>query len=454
MNASELEAHLDGPILHPEDPGFDEARSLWNTRFDRRPQAIARVTSTADVAGAVRFAAERGLDLSVRGGGHAYAAQTVADGGLLIDLAAMDDIEVDAGTSTARIGPGVTCADLDAATQSEGLAVPLPTVSSVGVIGAALGGGSGYLARRFGLTLDNVVAAEVVTASGEVIEVSEDAHPDLFWAIRGGGGNFGVVTSMTLRLHEVGPEVLGGQVIYSFDDADRLLRAYRDFMQDAPRDLQCYAFCFRAPPIDLFPADTHGHPVLDFVICHQDPDAADAVQAIREFGEPVLDLVGPAPYTQVQQSFDANLPKGHRYLSRAHDLAELSDGAIATMVEHVPDMAGAFTAAYFDPLGGAIADVGSSETAFAGRGAAFGFHIIAGWMEPEGDEAVIDWTTAFADDMAEHATGGVYVNLIGDDEMPERVSDAYGPNYDRLVRLKRRWDPTNLFGNNYNIPPD
>jgi FAD/FMN-containing dehydrogenase len=451
-SATELAAQLEGDLLAPGQGGFDEARSMWNARFDRRPDLIARCTSAADVQASVTFATEQGLRLSVKGGGHSYAGKSVAEGGLLIDLSSMKPIDVDVPGKRATIGPGVTCAELDAATQAHGLATPTPTVSSVGVVGAALGGGSGYLSRAFGLTLDSVTAADVVTADGRQLRVSADEHADLFWAIRGGGGNFGIVTSMDLALHEVGPQVLAGQIIYRFDDAAMYLRAYRAFMDEAPEELQCYAFCFRAPPIDLFPAEVHGKPLLDFVLCHHDPGAADVVQPLRELGPPVLDAVGPAPYVQTQTAFDANLPAGQRYLSKAHDLDTLSDGALDTMVEHVNRMVGPLTAAYFDPLGGAISRIGADATAYAGRASRYGFHIIAGWTDPDEDMAVIDWASEFAAAMAHHANGGVYVNLIADDEVG-RVPAAYGRNLPRLQRLKREWDPENLFTSNHNIEP-
>ncbi len=444
---------LGGKVLRPSEAGFDEARSLWNMRFDRSPDLVAACETSDDVVAAVNFARDEGIELSVVGAGHSYAARTVSRGGLLLDLQAMKAVEVDAERGVARVMGPVTGAELDAVTQAHGLATPLPTVSSVGVIGAALGGGSGYLSRAFGLTLDNVISAEIVTAPGNVIEASANQNADLFWAIRGGGGNFGVVTRLDLRLHPVGPEVLSGQVIYPFDRAGEYLRAFRGFMAEAPDEFQCYPFCFRVPPIDLFPAAMHGQPVLDFVILHHDPTAVDFVRPLQEMGEPILNLVGPAPYVQAQTAFDANLPKGQRYMSKAHDLEELSDGAIDTMVDFVPRMRGALTAAYFDPLGGAIGRISPTDTAYSGRSASYGFHIIAGWMDASEDGAVIEWANDFATAMAPHASGSVYVNLIADDE-PDRVPAAYGKNYARLVDLKRRWDSDNLFHNNYNISPD
>lgn len=441
-----------GTALDSRSDGFDTASQVWNARLAKEPDRIAQCTSPQDVVEAVRFATANGTAISVKGAGHSYAGTSSRSGALLIDLSLMQSVEVDTTQQTAIIGPGVTGEQLDRATQQHGLATPTPTVSSVGVIGAALGGGGGYLTRKYGLTLDNVISAEVVTADGHLLGVSLDEHPDLFWAIRGGGGNFGIVTSLELQLHDVGPEVLAGQVIYSFDDAPRMLRAFRDFMDEAPREFQCYPFCFRVPPIDLFPPETHGQPVLDFVMYHEDAYATDFVQPLRELGEPILDLVGPTPYVDVQKSFDANLPKGQRYLSKAHDLSSLTDGAIDVMVEYVPRMLGGLTAAYFDPVGGAAGEVDKAATPYAGRDAKYGFHIIAGWQDALEDETVMGWANDFHAEMGKHATGGVYVNLIGDDEL-DRIPAAYGDNYERLADLKAKWDPANVFSSNYNIKP-
>lgn len=451
-SSRDLAAALDGKLSQRGEAGFDASRRLWNARFDRSPELIASCVSPGDVEAAIAFARDNRLQLSVKGGGHSFAGRSVAAGGLLIDLSPMNAVSVDVAGRTVRVGAGVTCGELDAATQQHGLATPAPTVSSVGVIGAALGGGSGYLSRRHGLMIDNVVGAEMVTADGRRLRISADENRDLFWAIRGGGGNFGVVTSLELRLHEVGPMVLSGQIIYPFEDARRHLRAYRDFMAGAPEELQCYAFFFRVPPIDAFPAEWHGRPVVDFVFCHQDPAATAVIRPLRELAKPILDLAAATPYVATQTAFDAGLPPGQRYLSKAHDLDELTDGAIDAILEHVPTMVGAFTVAYLDPQGGAIGRVPVDATAYAGRRTAYGFHVIAGWMAPDEDASVIGWASGFAGVMAQHATGGVYVNLIADDEA-NRVPNAYGPNYRRLRDLKRAWDPDNMFRSNHNVPP-
>lgn len=452
MIAQKLARQVQGQVLDSNDDGFDEARSVSNGRFDRRPDIIVRCRDAHDVRTAVDFARQEGLTLSVKGGGHSYAGNTVADGGLLIDLSLMKAVRVDVDSATATVQPGVTCGEFDQATQEHGLATPVPTVSSVGVAGAALGGGSGYLSRKYGLALDNLVAVDVVTADGHRVRASEHEHPGLFWALRGAGANFGIATSLRFRLHKVGPEVLAGQIIYPFDNAVELLRFFRDFMAAAPDGFQCYPFIIRIPPIEPFPERYHGRLALDFVVYHIDPDAADFVQPLRELGETILDIVGPLTYTAVQQTFDEGLPKGQRYYSKAHYLDELSDASIDVITAQALDMQGAFTVAYLEPLGGAIGRVDPSATAFGERNASYSFHILAGWMEAADDERVMTWARGFHDAMVPHATGGVYVNLLGDDE-DDRVPAAYGDNYPRLVELKTRWDPGNLFRMNHNIKP-
>jgi FAD/FMN-containing dehydrogenase len=451
MDAQYLGRQVSGPVLGATDDGYDEARSIFNRRFDRRPDIIVRCQHADDVRIAVDFARQEDLTLSVKGAGHSYAGNTIGDGGLLIDLSLMKAIRVDVESRTAIVQPGVTCAELDLATQEHGLATPSPTVSSVGVAGAALGGGTGYLSRKYGLALDNLLSVDIVVADGRRLRASEEEHPDLFWALRGAGANFGVATSLKFRLHEVGPEVLAGQIIYPFDPRGELLRFFRSFMAAAPEGFQCYPFMIRIPPLEQFPERFHGHPALDFVVFHIDPDAANFVQPLRELGETILDVVGPLPYTAVQQSFDAGLPGG-RYYSRAHYLDEVSDASIDTIAAHVPEMQGAFTAVYLEPLGGAIERVDPSATAFGERSAGYSFHVIGGWMNAADDDRMIAWAHTFHDAMLPCATSGVYVNLLGDDE-EDRVPAAYGVNHQRLVELKTKWDPGNLFCMNHNIKP-
>jgi len=454
VHLDDLTRTVRGAVLTPGDAGYDEARALWNARFDRRPDLIVRCANAEDVRTAVSFARDNGLRLSVKGGGHAFSANTVADGGLLIDLSPMKGVEVDPTSQTVRVEAGAKWGEVDPLVQAHGLASPGGTVSTVGVAGYTLGGGAGYLARRYGMAIDNLLSLDVVTADGELRHVSEARHPDLFWALRGGGGNFGVATRFEFRLHEVGPQVLAGQVFHRLEDAPRVLRVYRDFMAAAPEDVQCYPFFLRVPPINLFPEEHHGTLALDLVVFHArtGTEAEATLRPLVEAGDPFLAFVGPQPYLDVLKTFDAGLPSGQRYESRSHDLPAITDAVIDTVMEHVSGMVGDFTSAYLGGLGGAIARVDPAATAFPHRDAAFSFHIMAGWTAPEQDAEVTAWTRRFHEAMTPHATGGVYVNVLGHGET-SRVHAAYGENWERLVELKRIWDPDNLFRTNHNIPP-
>lgn len=451
MNIDKLTDQVRGDVLVPGMQGYDDVRTLWNARIDRRPAAAVQCRDTADVAAAVGWAAGEGVPIFVKGGGHSYPGHTVGDGGLLLDLSKLSGIKVRVEQRTATVQGGATWAALDAATQHHGLATTGPTVSSVGVAGSVLGGATGWLSRSCGHGVDNLLSAEVVTVTGDVLTASATENPELFWGLRGGGGNLGVVTSLELRLHDVGPEVLAGQIIYPFEDAERMLAAFATFMHDAPDELQCLPFTFRVPPIDAFPSEWHGQPVLDFVVFHRDPGALGAVQPLRELGTPILDAVGPAPYTAVQQSFDANLPGGQRYYSVAHDLPDLSADTIADFAAHVRNMQGAFTVAYLEPKGGAAARVEEVTTAMGGRQASYGFHVLAGWADAADDRSVVAWARSFGSAMSGHATGGVYLNLIAEDES-DRIPTAFS-DYDRLQGLKRSWDRENLLHGNHNVVP-
>jgi FAD/FMN-containing dehydrogenase len=451
MNTSELHTPVDGPVLLPGDEEYERARTLWNARFDRRPELVVQCLSLSDVAAAVRWAVGRGLPVAVRGGGHSYAGHTVADGGMLLDMSGLSGVKVRPEEKRVAVQAGATWAELDAATQYYGLAATGPTVSSVGVAGSMLGGGTGWLSRAFGHGVDNLVSLELVTMSGETVTASPETNSELFWGLRGAGHNLGVVTALELALHDVGPEVLAGQVIYPFDDAERMLAEFAEFMRTAPDDFQCLPFTFRVPPIDAFPAEYHGQPVLDFVVFHTDPTALQVVAPLRKLGTPILDTVGPARYTDVQQSFDPNLPGGARYYSTAHDLTDLTEAAIADFAQFVRSSRGALTASYVEPKGGACSRVDTGQTAMGGRDAGYGFHVIAGWLDPAEDAETMAWAHEFGAAMSAHATGGVYVNLIAEDES-QRIPNAFS-DADRVARLKRTWDPANLLRANHNVEP-
>jgi FAD/FMN-containing dehydrogenase len=445
---------LRGPLLRPGKPGYDEARAVWNGRIDRRPALIARCSGAADVLLAVRFARENDLLVSVKGGGHDYAGNGVCDDGLMIDLSAMNGVRVHPGARTADAGPGACWGAFDHEAQAFGLATSGGTCSKAGVAGVTLGGGTGYLSRRFGLTIDNLLSADVVTADGRLVTASERENPDLFWGLRGGGGNFGVVTSFELRLHEVGPLVLGGQVLYPFDRAREALRMYRDLVAGAPDELQCFAFVFRAPPIPAFPERHRGRLAIGFGLGYSGApaDGEAILRPLRELGDPILDTVQPIPFLALQQGFDDALPAGQRYYSRAHYLGGLPDGAIDAFLRGCDRLSGAYTLAYFGLEGGAVERIDSGATAFPHRKAAFGFHILAGWTDPKEDEPIMTWAGEFHEAMAPYSTGGVYVNLLGDRDAAG-VRAAYGANHERLAEVKRAWDPGNLFRMNQNIEP-
>ncbi len=450
---SPLVARTRGPVLMPEDPGFEEAARGWNGLAAGTPDAILVCSGTADVVAAVAFARSTGVPLAVRSGGHDFAGLSTPDGGLLVDLGEMRGIRVDPEGRTVRAQAGARWGDVDHETMLHGLATTGGTVSEVGVAGYTLGGGTGYLSRKHGLAIDNLVAAELVTSAGTVIQVTEPSHPDLFWLLRGGGGNAGIVTDFELRLHELPREILAGQVIHRFQDAREGFRFYREFMAKAPDGVQCYPFLLSLPPLDVFPRELHGRTVLSFVAAYAGPveEGEKALAPLRRFGSPVLDAVQVQPYTQVQQTFDGGMPAGMRWLSRAHYLKGLPDEAIDLLLGYSRELPGTNSSVYLEPLGGAIARVDPGATPFPHRDAPFGLHVVGGWSDPAHDRALTAWVTELHGAMEPHSTGGVYVNLLGVGEGRERVPAAYGRNLDRLREIKARWDPDNLFRANHNL---
>ncbi len=450
----ELDADTSGPVLTADDDGYDEARRVWNGRFDRHPAVVVECQDRTDVETVVEFARSRDQPLAVKGGGHDYGGNPARDDSVLLDCSPMDSVDVDPDTRTARVGAGVTWATFDEQAQEFDLATTGATVSSVGVAGYTLGGGTGHLARTHGLAVDNLRAAEIVTADGETVRASEDEHSDLFWAIRGGSGNFGVVTEFEFDLHPVGPEVLAGQIVHPFEDAREVLRHYRRFMADAPAAVNCYAFVIPIPPIPAFPEERHGDPAIDLVASYSGEIEAgeDALAPLRDFGEPILDSVRPQPYTEFQQAFDDGAPKGERWYSRALYLDELTEDAIDAFVDATDPLRGPMTMVYLEPMGGAISAVDPDATAFPHRDAAYSVHALTGWSDPERDAELIDWTDSVYETMVPHSSGGVYVNLLNREET-DRVPEAYGENHERLRELKAEWDPENRFDSNQNIEP-
>jgi FAD/FMN-containing dehydrogenase len=445
---------MHGEVLHPGDEGYGEARTVWNAMIDKYPAMIARCSGAADVMTAVDLAREHDLLLSVKGGGHNFAGTAVCDDGLMIDLSEMNSVRVDPQARTARVGPGATWADFDHEAQAFGFATTGGLVSTTGVAGLTLGGGQGYLARKHGLTIDNLIGADVVTADGELVRASAEENPDLFWGLRGGGGNFGVVTAFEFELHPVGPEVLGGPVFHPYEDAAEALRFYREFTADAPDELACYALIVRVPPEPPFPEPDRGEPSLAFAVCYTGPidEGRELLAPLREFGDSIVDAVQPIPYAALQQSFDDGSPEGYRWYTKSHYLGGLSDDAIDTILEYTNPFPGPLTQVALEPMGGAIGRVEPTATAFPHRDAAYSLGIWPGWADPENDDDLIAWAREFHEAMAPYATDGVYANYLDRDER-DRVEAAYGVNYDRLVNVKNRWDPENRFRLNQNVEP-
>ncbi len=454
-DVTSLEAGFDGVVVRPGDDGYDEARRVWNGDVDRHPAVIARCSSPGDVAASIRFARERDLSLAVRGGGHGVAGLAVCDDGVVADLSQMTDLRVDPAARIAQAGPGVLWGAFDAAAQEHGLDTPGGIVTHTGVAGLTLGGGIGWLMRRFGLTCDSLFGAELVTADGDVMEVSDERDPDLMWALRGGGGNFGVVTRFDFRLHPVGPDVLSGAVFYSAEDAEPVLRGYRDLSACAPRDLTTIVNVRNAPPAPYLPADVHGQPVVVIALCWAgDPAQGErAVEPYRRLAKPVADVVTVKPFVQHQAMFDASVPHGWSYYWKSRYLAPLSDEGIAVIAEHAWRHGSPRSYAVVFHMGGAVRDVGSEDAAFTGRDAEHAININAVWTEPEERDRQVEWARSFFDATAPMGSGGVYVNFLGS-EGAERVREAYSPAvFTRLQSVKRRLDPDNVFRLNQNIPP-
>lgn len=457
-NRTELEefkSGFRGLIVQPGDPDYEQTRALWNATADRRPAVIARCTGVADVISAVNFARKHNLVVAVRGGGHNVAGLASLDDGIMIDLSLMRAVHVDPQARAARVQGGAVWADVDHETQAFGLATPGGIVSTTGVAGLTLGGGFGWLARKYGLAADNLRAAELVTAEGELVKASEEANADLFWAIRGGGGNFGVVTSFEFQLHEVGPEVLFGPTVYRLADAPEVLRRYRNFARGAPNECSVYADLLTAPPLPFLPEDAHGTKVL-FVAqfyAGEVEKGEEILRPLREFGEPIADAVAPTPYAAVQSTFDPLQPKGARYYWKSHNLTAISDEIIDTVVACARELPTSRSDILFHQLGGAINDRTPAASAYPHRDIEFVVTLGGLWEEPAQDEQCIAWAREWHAALAKHVTGGVYVNFLGHDEGEDRLRGAYGVNSERLQKIKTRYDPDNFFHMNQNILP-
>jgi len=445
-----------GRVLVPGDEGYDEARAIWNGLIDRRPALIVQCSGAADVVDAVNFAREHDLLLSIRGGGHNVAGNAVNDGGLVIDLSTMRAVHVDPSTRTVRVQGGATLGDVDRETQLFGLAVPAGVVSTTGVAGLTLHGGAGHLRRKHGLTIDSLLSVDIVTADGQMRTASATENEDLFWAVRGAGSNFGVVTSFEFRAHPVGPMVMVGAIFYPFEDVRQVLPAWRDYMSSAPEELSSVALLWSIPPGEPFPPEHHGKPVMVVAgaYCGAVEDGEPVVQPLRELGQPLVDLSGPWPWLGLQSGFDALFPKGAFYYWKSRAVADLTDDVIDVLADFGAHRPTPLTDITIWHQGGAMSRVGETETAYGGRDAGFLLTGEASWSDPALTDDAIAWGRAFWDAIGPHSTGGLYLNFPGFGEEKEALVKAgYGENYERLAALKAKYDPANVFRMNLNIAP-
>jgi FAD/FMN-containing dehydrogenase len=450
-----LRSKLRGTLCLPGEPGYEEARTIWNAMIDRHPAVVVRAAGAVDVIRTVNVARENHLLLAVRGGGHNIAGNAVCEGGLMLDLTHMKSVRIDPGALRARVEPGVTLGEFDREAQAFGLATPTGINSTTGVAGLTLGGGFGWLSRAYGLTVDNLVSADVVLASGALVHASEDENPDLFWAIRGGGGNFGVVTSFEYRLHHVGPEVLAGLVVHPFSKAREVLDGYRRLVASAPDELTCWVVMRKAPPLPFLPPEVHGTEVLVLAMCYVGDvqRGQGALAPLRGLGKPIADVVGPTPFAGWQTAFDPLLAPGARNYWKSHDFVQLSDAAVDVMLDHVGRLPSPECEVFIGHLGGAMNRVPVDATAYPHRDVQFVMNVHTRWRDSSQDAECIAWARSLFDAMVPHATGGVYVNFMPGDESQRVAKGAYGANYARLEQIKAAYDPANLFRQNQNIRP-
>ncbi|HEX6348949.1 MAG TPA: FAD-binding oxidoreductase [Candidatus Dormibacteraeota bacterium] len=446
---------FDGVLIRPEDPAYEDARRIWNGAIDRRPALIARCAGAEDAAAALAYARRLELPVAIRGGGHNVAGSALCESGVVIDFSTLRGVRVDPDRLTARVQPGALWGDVDAATQAHGLATPAGIVTHTGVAGLTVGGGFGWLSRRWGLTSDNLISVRMLLADGTPLRAAEDENPDLFWAVRGGGGNFGVVTEFEFRLHRLGTTVLAGPLLYRPEQAAEVLGHYREFIAGAPKELAVYLNLRSAPAFDWVPAELRGTDVLMVIPCYSGDldEGEELLRPLREFGPPAADLVKRKPYTAHQGMFDAGVPHRWGYYWKSHYLPPLTDAAVQVLLERAWRKSGAASYTLIFHLGGAITELPDDSSAASGRDAAHAINLNAAWPEGGPDHPDIGWCREFFAALEPHATGGVYVNFLHNDEGEARIRAAYGDRYARLARIKARYDPDNVFRSNQNIRP-
>jgi FAD/FMN-containing dehydrogenase len=449
-----LVSKVKGQVVLPDDPSYNEVRKIWNAMIDRRPAIIVQCAEAQDVVHAVKFARTNGLEISIRGAGHNIAGNAVCDNGLMIDLSTMTNVRIDAEKRRAHIEPGATLRAFDEAAQARGLATPVGINSTTGIAGLTLGGGFGWLTRKYGMTIDNLVSADVVTVDGNKIRASANENANLFWAIRGGGGNFGVVTQFEFKLHSVGPEILAGLIVFPFDQARQVLTRYREFVKSAPEELNAWVVLRQAPPLPFLPDDVHGKLVVVLPVFYggNTADGEKLIEPLRSFGNAHGEHIGVQPYVQWQQAFDPLLTPGARNYWKSHNFTELSDGVLDTMIEYAVKLPTPQCEIFIALIAGAANRVPVNATAYGHRDVKFVLNVHGRWDTAADDEKGIAWARAFFKASAPFASAGAYVNFMTEEE-GDRVAAAYGTNYDRLVRIKQQYDPENFFHLNQNIKP-
>ena len=450
-----LRLRLRGPLLLPGDVGYEESRTVWNAMIDRKPVAVARCLGNADVIACVQFARENDILLCIKGGGHNIAGLATADGALMLDMSPMRGVWVDPRRKVAHAQAGCLLGDVDRETQVHGLAAVLGFISLTGITGLTLGGGFGYLTRRWGWTSDTVDGMSIVTADARLVRASGEENPDLFWGLRGGGGNFGVVTGIDYRLFPVGPEVLGGLVAWPASEAPKVLDLYRTLAETAPPELTLVALMRPAPPAPWLPREMHGKPIVALLACHSgDPEAGQkAVAPIKSFGAPIGDVLVRRPYAQMQSLLDATQPKGRRYYWKSEYLPRIEPALCVKAIEHAARIRSPYSAVILFQIGGALNQLREEHSPVGNRDAHYVLNIAGSWEREDDDRANIEWAREAWNDMKRFSTGGTYINFLTEDEGPERVRAALGRGLIRLADVKAKWDPGNAFRTNRNIRP-
>lgn len=449
-----LRAGIRGTVALNGDAGYEEARTVWNAMVDRKPGLVVRALGAADVCAAVNFARENGLLISIRSGGHQIAGHSVAEGAVLLDLSLMKSVRVDAAAKIAWVEPGATLGDVDKETAASGLVLPTGINSTTGIAGLTLGGGFGWLTRKYGMTLDNLLSADVVTADGKRLRASATENPDLFWAIRGGGGNFGVVTGFEFALHPMRGEILAGLIIHPFAEARRLYRAYREIAPRLPEELAVWTVCRKAPPLPFLPEQWHGREIFAFAVCYAgDPaEGEKAVAEVRALGQPIADVVGPSAFAGWQTAFDPLLAPGMRNYWKSHDFADLPDELIDRLATALDDSPAPDCEIFIAQVGGAMARVAPDATAYPQRNAHYIMNVHTRWADKARDDACRAWARDVFARTAPYSMGTAYINFMPEDET-DRVNGVYGGNLKRLQEVKARYDPGNLFRVNHNVKP-